>query len=386
VAKEARGGEPKRQHYVPRFYLKGFVGQKNRLFVINRPTERTFRTTPDNVAAENYFNRIEVEGMDPNQVEKVLAEFEGETAPALERIKAVKSLANEEDRAALVNLIASIALRNPWRREAIRAIYEEAGRRQLDAMFGTKEAWQKSVAELKAAGVWNEAAGVTFEDMQEALKNAKPKIPKELNIAIEIDLHDHLTELLWNRKWQVVVAADGSGGFVTTDDPACLRWTDGQLHGGLSPGFGLKETEIIFPLSTPLALRGSFEGEENVVEADAAMVATINALIISNAQNQVYAHDHSFKLTTPSSLCVRIRRKSGAAPRSFKTGDFWRLGRSPQKGKSSRYGPNRRRSKAVTAWSRIAGANHSARPTRGRIKPCWHYLQGGAYPEPQAAG
>jgi hypothetical protein len=37
VAKEARAPEPKRQHYAPRFYLKGFVGEKDRLFVINRP-------------------------------------------------------------------------------------------------------------------------------------------------------------------------------------------------------------------------------------------------------------------------------------------------------------------------------------------------------------
>jgi Protein of unknown function (DUF4238) len=327
VAKEAKAGEPKRQHYVPRFYLKGFVGPQDRLFVINRPTERTFRTAPDNVAAENYFNRIEVEGMDPNEVEKVLAEFESETAPALEHIKAVKSLANEEDRAALVNLMAAIALRNPWRREAIAAIYEEVERRQIEEKFGTKEAWQKSVAELKAAGVWNEAAGVTFEDVQEALKNASPKLPKELNIAIEIHYHDHLTELLWNRKWQLVVAADGSGGFVITDDPVCLRWTDGQPHGGLSPGFGLKQTEIIFPLSTTLALRGSFEGEENVVEADATMVATINTLIISNAQNQVYAHDHSFKFMRDDPAEVR----SGSTLVQDKR--FLEAGKKPEEGK-----------------------------------------------------
>ncbi len=80
--------------------------------MINRPTEHTFRTAPNNVAGENYFNRIEVEGMDPNAVEKALAQFEGEIAPALERIKAAKSLAKEEDRSALVNLLAAVALKS----------------------------------------------------------------------------------------------------------------------------------------------------------------------------------------------------------------------------------------------------------------------------------
>ena len=75
----------------------------------------------------------------------------------------------------------------------------------------------------------------------------------------------------------------------------CFDGRTGNVHSGLSPGFALKETEIVFPLSTNLALRGSFEGEENVVDADADMVGTINSMVISNAQNEVYAHDHSFK-------------------------------------------------------------------------------------------
>ena len=295
VAKDAKSAEPKMQHYVPQFYLRGFVGTKDQLFVVDRRNKKVFRTGPGNVAGETHFNRIEVKAMAPNAVEKVLSEFESEAGPALERIKAAKSLAKEEDRAALVNLMAAVALRNPWRREAISEIHDEAARRQFAAKFGTKESWDKSVAEMKAAGVWNEEAGVTYEDMRDALKGAKFEIPKELNIAVEIDHHDHLTELLWNRKWKMLVAAEGSGGFVTTDDPVCLRWADGQGHGGLSPGFGMQRTEIIFPLSTTLALRGTFDGEENVIDADASTVGTVNSLVISNARNQVYAHDHSFK-------------------------------------------------------------------------------------------
>jgi hypothetical protein len=327
VAKEPKGAEPKRQHYVPRFYLNGFVGEKERLFVVNRPTEKTFRTAPDNVAGENYFNRIEVEGMDPNAVEKALSEFESEVAPAIERIKTAKSVAKEEDRAALMNLMAAVAVRNPWRREAINEIHNELVRRQLAAKFGTKEAWNKSVAELKAAGVWNEDAGITFEDMQEVIKDAKFEIPKEFRIAIEINLHDHLTELLWNRKWQILVAAEGSGGFVTTDDPVCLRWANGQPHGGLSPGFSVQGTEVIFPLSTTLALRGRFEGEENVIEADAATVGTINSLVISNAKNQVYAHDYCFKFMRedPAEL--------GSGATLVQDKRFLEAGKEPEQGK-----------------------------------------------------
>jgi len=293
--KEAKGAEPKRQHYVPQFYLHGFVGKKDQLLVMDRRTKEPFRTAPKNVAGETHFNRIDVKGMDPNAVEKLLSEFEGEVAPALERIKTAKSLANAEDRAAVMNLMAALALRNPWRRKAISEIFGQAARRQAFAKFGTKESWDKSVAEMKAADVWDEGAGVTFEDMQSEMKGAKFDPPKEFNIAVEIDQHDHVAELLSKRKWQLMKAVDGSGGFVTTDDPVCLRWADEQAHGGLSPGFDVQGTEVIFPLSTTLALRGTLDGEENVIDADASTVGTTNSLVISNAQNQVYAPDHSFK-------------------------------------------------------------------------------------------
>ncbi len=294
VAKEAKATEPKGHHYVPAMYLRGFTGAKDQLFSIDRPSEKWFRTAPDNVAKKKNFNRIEVEGMDPNAVEKVLSEFEGEVAPALERIKAAKSLAVEADRSLLVNFMAAVALRNPRRRTDLGKIISLAKRKDFADRFGTKEKFEVTVAKMKADGAWNEKAAVTFEDMQAPPEEIFETSKEEMIIA-EIDHHDHLTEQLWNRKWQMLVAADDSGGFVTTDDPVCLRWSDGEAHGGLSPGFAVPRTEVIFPLSTKLALKGTFEGEENVVDADAATVGQLNSLIISNAENQVYAHDHSFK-------------------------------------------------------------------------------------------
>jgi hypothetical protein len=80
-------------------------------------------------------------------------------------------------------------------------------------------------------------------------------------------------------------------------------------------------------LSATLALRGSFKGEENVVEAHAAMVATMNTLIISNAQNQVYADDHSFKFMQEDPAEVR----SGST--LVQDRRFLKAGKKPEEGK-----------------------------------------------------
>jgi len=290
----ARSSGPKGHHYVPTMYLRGFTGAMGQLLAIDRPQNKWFRTSPDNVAKKKNFNRIDVPEMDPNAIEKALSEFEGEVAPALERIKAAKSLSVEADRSLLVNFMAALALRNPRRREDLGKIISFQKRNFVKGLQG--KAREEVIADFaKASGLERDETAASLGRMIDEAKDEDFAATKEEIMMAEIDQHDPLAEKLWHRKWQMLVASDDTGGFVTIDDPVCLRWSDGLPHGGMSPGFAVLGTEVIFPISTNLALRGTFEGEENVIEADASLVAEVNSLIISNAENQIYAHDHVFK-------------------------------------------------------------------------------------------
>ncbi len=301
MGKEEKAATPRRHHYVPQFYLRGFVGEKDQLFVIDRPSERAFRTPPKNVAAERDFNRIEVERIEPEAIEKALAEFESKIAPALERIKKVQSLIDSEHRNALMNLISALAIRNPRIRSTINDFIGEVAQAVMEIGLATEDRWNTQVEQMKKEGVWDEEANVSYADMRKLVEERRHKIEvaKEFNVAVELDQQNELLQHLANRKWQIIVANERSGGFVTTDVPVCIRWSDDQDHGIYSPGFGVSGTEVIFPLSTKLALRGSFEGEENVVEGDLFTVGGINSILISNCNNQVYAHDHSFQFMRP---------------------------------------------------------------------------------------
>jgi hypothetical protein len=300
MAKETKAA-PRKHHFVPRFYLRGFVGKKDQLFVVDRSSKKTFRTAPKNVAAERDFNRVEVEGMDPNAVEKALAEFEGKVAPALERVKTAKSLANKEDRDAVMNLICALAIRNPRQRATINDFVGELAQRVVELGLQTKERWDGQIAKMKAAGIWDDSSNASYEDIKKFIEERRYKIEvaKEFNVAMEIGGHNPLLQHLGNRKWQILRASEGSGGFVTTDVPVCITWSDAQDHGIFSPGFGVPGTEVIVPISTNLALRGTFEGEENVVEADIFTVGGVNSFLIGNAEKQVYAHDYSFRYMRP---------------------------------------------------------------------------------------
>lgn len=267
----------------------------------DRPSGKTFRTDPKNVAAQRDFNSVSIDGVDPQAVEKGLAEFEGKVAPAVERIKATTSLSVKADRELLMSLICGLAIRNPRQRATINDFVSEIAQAVAEMALATKDRWDSQVAQMKADGAWDDSTNITFEDMQKFVKERRYKIEvaKEFNIGVEIEQHERLLEHVAARRWQIVKAKPGSGGFVTTDVPICLRWSDDADHGLFGPGFGVSGTQVIFPLSSDVAMMGSFEGQENTVEADVFTIGSINSIIISNARNQVYSRDHTFSYMRP---------------------------------------------------------------------------------------
>src|SRR4051794_32422018 len=99
----------RRHHYVPQFYLRGFSvpRKKVRQVVVFDPNQwAPFQSPIANIAAERDFNRVDVEGLDPNTIETGMSKFESRCSSALERIIAARSLDNVDDRALLLNLIA----------------------------------------------------------------------------------------------------------------------------------------------------------------------------------------------------------------------------------------------------------------------------------------
>jgi Protein of unknown function (DUF4238) len=291
----AREANAKIQHYVPQYYLRGFVNERKQLYVVDRPRARFFRVPTSKVGGELHFNLVTIGGVNPFAVEEALSELEGKIAPVLARVLSARSLGDENDRNAILNLIASVTLRNPKQRAAVGEIYRGAGQLAAGAGLETKEKYAEFVAAMKVDGIsapaYEEMKG-WFEKEPELFKPSPP--PREFNVLVELQSHDPLVKLYEGRKWQMLVAADDSGGFVTSDHPVCLRWMDGQDHGTTSPGFAVRGTEVIFPLSPKLALRGRFDGEENVIQADKETVAGINSLLISNCHHQIYGRDALF--------------------------------------------------------------------------------------------
>jgi hypothetical protein len=298
----------RRHHYVPQCYLKGFVRDRSnpRLFVIDGKEHKSFCTAPANVAAERDFHRIEVEGYESDALEKSFASFEGEVSGALSRIIAARSIKDENDRAYLLNLMALLAVKNPAKRENMRRVQETICKQIMDIATSSPEMWASQVRRAKAGGDI-EADGDTDYVRMRAFVEAdryKIEVPPRRHLVQEMESFETVLPYFFHRRWVLLKAPRRQTGFITTDHPVCLMWADparrGRFHG---PGFGLRRTQILFPISNDLAVIGAFEAREDEMDVGPLFVAQVNGTLILYAR-QIYARDGHFLYKLAHNSCI----------------------------------------------------------------------------------
>ena len=296
------GNNARKHHWVPQCYLKGFTSDRNKstqLYVVDGETRKSFRTPAANVAAQRDFNRVELDGHHPNSIEFALSGFETCVSEALDRIEAIGNISVKDDRLLVLNLIALLAVRNPRMRENMRGTRERLSEVIMDTLLSSKERWSAAIEKAKTAGyVKTTRADDGYDEMRAFVEKGDYtiEIPTTDHVLSEFDQLDEILPYLVARKWTVFVADTKSGGFITCDHPVILKWDGTQEREPRSPpGFALRGTEVVFPLSRRLALSGMFDGDEDVCVVAADMVALINGMVIENAGRQIYAHDHTFQ-------------------------------------------------------------------------------------------
>lgn len=288
-------------HWIPQCYLKGFAKSRSKnaqLFVTDAVNRTAFVTNPRNVASARDFNRIDAVGGDANHIESAYADFEGLAARALTRMDEKREFGDEEEHNLILNLIALFSVRNPRMRENVRRFHEQVAKQIMSLTVATKERYEASVASAIRSGDVPPNADVSYESVREFVESERYAItvPTTRHVETELQLVETVLPLLGDRSWLLLRAAVGSGGFVTSDHPVSLYWTGSRNRGAFyPPGFGLMDTEVLFPLSHELAMVRTFDGPHGIRDATAEHVALANGVTIRYGQRQIYARDDRFR-------------------------------------------------------------------------------------------
>jgi hypothetical protein len=299
--------EAKQHHYIPQCYLRGFLPpdeKKSKLTVLDLRKRVSFRTGTRNIGGECNFNRIRARDVSPSSLESGLSQFETMAADALRTLSEGQSLADEHTLLVLLNLIALLAIRNPQVRENLSNSLAQLSKTLLHMTLSTKEQWEHTMRGVKGRGIPVDD-NISYEEIRDFFKSGEYKIetPTETHIFYEFHGIDAVLPFLLNRTWSLIATGGTTGPFVTCDRPVSIWWKHPEEIPPAfrcSPGFAMKDTIVLFPISSHMLMAGEFEESDRVFPAEGVLVANkelvahMNSQIILFAARWIYASDLSF--------------------------------------------------------------------------------------------
>lgn len=290
-----RRSDARNHHFVPQFYLKGFARLRSKdaqLTAFNLATGDQFVTRPRNVAAKRDYNRVDIEGVDPNFVETEMSKIEGDLDAAFKRIIDTESIEDRDDLSWVLVLISRLAVTTPAFRDQRDKIMADVAKKMIQMSLRTEETWTSVLSGMPDE--MKRKPAIPYAEMKKAIDTGAiyPVTSKDALIAQEVQLWADVMPIIEARKWTLMISNNAIGNFATSDRPVSLRWDDESMNrNNYGVGLGMRKTTLIFPLSRHLAVSGSFEYDNGVVPASPELVAQINLRTFMGAEKQVYAPD-----------------------------------------------------------------------------------------------
>ena len=284
--------DARRHHYLSASYLAGFTtsGEKDgQFFVMDVTSGHSFRTSPKNVAVERDFNRVNVEGIDPDAIEQGLAPFEQQAVQAIRDVLTKQTLPEDKEFNPILNFLCLIATRNPSLRHSFNRARERVVRGIAELLVSDRRIWER---EMEQSG--EDPTDTSFEEVRQFVKEGRYRLefPTDGNLAVEFDTFDKVLPLLGKRVWSLLLAPAGGPELICCDHPVVLTWKDRRKA---PVGFALRDTEVFFPLGRRVGLYGVFEDPLiPVVTLEPARVAAMNERVVRSAERHVYSAERAF--------------------------------------------------------------------------------------------
>ena len=296
---------PRKQHYVPRFYLAGF-GRNGKMWVHDRERDVCESRNPKSVARKHhYYTVVTDQGNKDGTVEHVLELVESTAAEIIAKLDAEKMI-TAEDKIHLAQFVALLKFRVPLFERWFADFSEASIKRRMKDEFPTVESVQESMRKFgdKYDPTDAERAKGIFEGLQ------NPGYGVEFNdaarIAAMLIATLQISRVLTFLKWTFVLAPEGTS-FVTTDNPVLVLGPSGKPPdppqgwlGKLNPyslageGFGTPGTQTVLPLSRRVYLVAEGEGTRMAfMRADRKWVRFANRTHAARRDNLLVARDEA---------------------------------------------------------------------------------------------
>ena len=290
----------KRHHYIPQFYLRGFLKHnRKQLTVLNINNGDFFQTDTKNVGIETDWNRV---CDDRTSIEEHFATIDGATSQVLKKITVDETLPTDiDDICLLYYFMARLSVHNPFIRKQLTEV-ETKGFKQFAR-------WNTSSSGIYYEQVKDENVDelVPYEYMKRFVEEGKYKISFDHGYFLEWEskfIVEDLIPLFLQLKWSLLIADELAGRFVCSDWPVFMNTTFNQIPGetdlipGLTFSLPLNRRMCLYADSLGFLPINHYIYKEDVLDNPSLSVPHLNSRTIYMARRHIYAGNLKWEIAT----------------------------------------------------------------------------------------
>lgn len=288
-------GTKKRHHYIPKFYLDGFVDPHNEpyIWVYEKGNEKIIKSTSKDIAVEkHYFSFLKPEGVrDSDTLENIISVLESNTSSVFKNIMEGKSI-REEDKIYFATFLAFMMVRVPNFRRNVENAAGELIKRISILQASNQEGFEAMIRQFEENT--GKKINLSIEEFRKWILDGKYniKVNPQFSLAMIMSFVDELSHIFLGMKWTFIKSTE-EYKFLTGDNP--LFYCDPTHDPNSFYGVGLlnKNVEVTFPISKDLALFASWKGEGGYIQGKNKIVKEINRRTVLSTLRFVFSSEKS---------------------------------------------------------------------------------------------
>lgn len=284
---------PKRHHYVPKFYLQGFCNHKN-FWIFDRERNVYREQTPTNTTVETqYYSIQQRNGKYDVSLEQKIATIESLTAPVIKKIDNLEPISSY-DKYTLSVFVSLLKVRVPEFKKS----YEELRTEMLKRLGPMVDRKLDRPVPLPPHPPYNPTEIKSFDafEIVQNLETLEADAVQAHNHFLDVilPLTAEISDQLYKMQWLIAYAPPDTS-FVTSDNPFLVAPPEGYDPYGLEGvGIATPGTTKIIPLSSKSCLLIFDLGEEVVYfKFPRDRVKELNIMIATGCMRYVIARDEA---------------------------------------------------------------------------------------------
>ncbi len=296
---------PKRQHFLPKFYLEGFT-KDDKVAVFDRDKNEVRVQQPVNTGVIGHFYTMEdTDGRQRFELEQMLSEFEGKASPVIKKL-AAKEQPTEEERTDLAIFVALAGFRTPDIIESLKLFNSGLISDIAKRMFANIDHVKETMRGKRGSPTSEEELEQEAKEMVDFAQSGEYEVTTDHRWAVgmAMKMAFEVAPLLAGRTWLVMHRPNKKTSFVTTDAPVVLSTLTPREPSFYGIGFGSTDAMVMFPLtqSCTLVMFG-MDGALQHREIDAVASRHMNLAVADRCQRFVIGRDEALV----KSLAERLR-------------------------------------------------------------------------------